>query len=111
MFIIAHQDLINEFSVSIGSDYNLNLKFSGNPNFTGNRFISDIRDNDDTFILRFDVQVVNHDTISLNIKNNAYPQDMKSSTYQYDVLMINNDTNEKIYILEGKIQFVKRISR
>ncbi len=110
MYITATKDLINEYSVNIGADYELALKFCDNPDLTEMTGISDIRDTLGNLILNFTVEVVSKDILKLKILNTTFPEGMDSGTYVYDVLMTNTNTSEKLYLLAGKVQFIKRVT-
>lgn len=110
MYITATKDLINEYSVNINADFEITLKFCDNPDFTEMTGISDIRDNSGALLLNFNVEVVSKDIIKLTIPNTSFPANMVSGTHFYDVLMTNTATSEKLYVLAGKVQFIKRIT-
>lgn len=104
-------DLINNYAINIGSDYEISIQLCNAPDLTdGYTGLSQIRQNvTGDVVISPTVTVVSKDIFTWKIPNTGYPANLQAGNYIYDVLF--SKTDNRFYPIGGRCQLVARSTR
>jgi hypothetical protein len=104
-------DLINEYSVSIGSTYKIDVQLCNAPDLMLYTGVSQIRSNISStdILLTPNISILSKDLFQMVIPFTAFNTNIQPGNYVYDVLFTKTD--DRFYAIAGKIQLVKRVTQ